>query len=65
MNQQSINFAIGKKYTEFSVAIKSELMGKLSNHPDCVAYTDEIDKIHQMKATFAGINQVDQADQEV
>jgi len=51
-----IDFAKDKKYTAFSDAVKGELMNKLTNHSDCVAYASEIDRLQNMKSTFAEIN---------
>lgn len=57
MKPETIKSAIDKKYTDFSSDIKGELKSKLSEHPECIAYADEIDNIQTMKVAFAGINQ--------
>lgn len=51
-----INYAVNKKYTEFSNAIKSELQNKLANNKDAKKYVSDYDKIQQMKLAFAKIN---------
>lgn len=51
-----INYAVNKKYTEFSDAIKSELQNKLANNKDAKKYVSDYDKIQQMKLAFAKIN---------
>lgn len=45
-----------KKYTEFSAAVKQELLNKISNSEAIKNYTSEFDKIQQMKSLFAQIN---------
>lgn len=47
-----------KKYTEFSTAVKQELLNKLGNSETMKSYTSEYDKIKQMKSLFAQINKV-------
>lgn len=47
-----------KKYTEFSTAVKQELINKLGNSETMKSYTSEYDKIKQMKSLFAQINKV-------
>lgn len=51
-----INYAVNKKYTEFSNAIKTELQNKLANNKDAKKYVSDYDKIQQMKLAFAKIN---------
>lgn len=51
-----INYAVNKKYTEFSNAIKTELQNKLANNKDAKKYASDYDKIQQMKLAFAKIN---------
>lgn len=45
-----------KKYTEFSTAVKQELLNKVANSETMKSYTSEFDKIQQMKSLFAQIN---------
>jgi len=47
--------AQGKKYTEFSKAVKQELKGKLANHKVTKQYVSDFDKIEQMKKSFEQI----------
>jgi hypothetical protein len=44
------------KYTEFSTAVKQEMLNKMGNNPDVKTYTSEFDKLQQMKTLFAQIN---------
>lgn len=58
-NEISIMQAVAdKKYTEFSTAVKQELLNKMSNTETMKNYTSEFDKIQQMKSLFAQINKV-------
>jgi hypothetical protein len=45
-----------KKYTDFSNAVKQEMKTKLSNHPTIKKFTNDFDKIQQMKSAFKKIN---------
>ena len=45
-----------KKYTEFSTAVKQELLNKVSNTETMKNYTSEFDRIQKMKDLFAQIN---------
>lgn len=45
-----------KKYTEFSTAVKQEMLNKVANSETMKSYTSEFDKIQQMKSLFAQIN---------
>ena len=45
-----------KKYTEFSTAVKQELLNKVSNTETMKNYTSEFDRIQTMKSLFAQIN---------
>ncbi len=45
-----------KKYTEFSTAVKQEMLNKISNSETIKNYTSEFDRIQQMKSLFAQIN---------
>lgn len=45
-----------KKYTEFSTAVKQELLNKVSNTETMKNYTSEFDRIQTMKNLFAQIN---------
>lgn len=47
-----------KKYTEFSTAVKQEMLNKMGNNPDVKAYTSEYDRIQNMKKLFSQINKV-------
>ncbi len=47
--------AQGKKYTEFSKAVKQELKSKLANHKVTKQYVSDFDKIEQMKKSFEQI----------
>lgn len=47
-----------KKYTEFSTAVKNELLNKIASSETMKNYTSEFDKIQQMKNLFAQINKV-------
>lgn len=47
-----------KKYSEFSTAVKQELLNKMANSETMKSYTSEFDKIQQMKSLFAQINKV-------
>ena len=59
MNIEGINLALSGKYSDFSDNVKGELLNKLSQHPDCIAYAGEVDKIQQMKTAFAEINKIE------
>ena len=56
LDNNTIDLAMSKKYTEFSDAIKSELKSKLSNNDYVKKYTSDFDKIDQMKSMFAKIH---------
>lgn len=45
-----------KKYSEFSAAVKQEMLNKISNSETIKNYTSEFDRIQQMKSLFAQIN---------
>ena len=45
-----------KKYTEFSTAVKQEMLNKMGNNPNVKAYTSEFDRIQNMKKLFSQIN---------
>lgn len=45
-----------KKYTDFSTAVRQELLNKMSNTPVVKNYTTDFDRIQQMKSLFAQIN---------
>lgn len=47
---------VDKKYTEFSTAVKQEMLNKVANSETMKSYTSEFDKIQQMKSLFAQIN---------
>lgn len=53
-----MQYVADKKYSEFSNAVKQELLNKLSNSPEIKNYTSEYDKIQQMKDLFSQINSV-------
>lgn len=56
-NETNIMQAVAdKKYSEFSTAVKQELLNKMSNTETMKNYTSEFDKIQQMKSLFAQIN---------
>ena len=56
-NENNIMQAVAdKKYSEFSTAVKQELLNKMSNTETMKNYTSEFDKIQQMKSLFAQIN---------
>ena len=55
--------AQGKKYTEFSKAVKQELKSKLANHKVTKQYVSDFDKIEQMKKSFEQIKNL--ADTEI
>ena len=56
MDKSVINMAVNKKYSDFSSVIKTALHSKLASSPEIDAYTQEFDKIQQMKTSFAEIN---------
>lgn len=45
-----------KKYTDFSTAVRQELLNKMSTNSTIQNYTNDFDKIQQMKSLFAQIN---------
>ena len=45
-----------KKYTEFSTAVKQELINKVANSDTMKNYTSEYDNIQRMKSLFAQIS---------
>ena len=51
-----VQLAGDKKYTEFSNAVKQELLNKLGNSPEIKAYTSEYDRIQNMKSLFKQIS---------
>ena len=58
-NENNIMQAVAdKKYSEFSTAVKQELLNKMANTETMKKYTSEFDKIQQMKSLFAQINKV-------
>lgn len=56
MDTNILRSAEDKKFTDFSDAVKQELKTKLASHPKTVAYSNDFDKIQQMKSVFAKIN---------
>ena len=44
-----------KKYTEFSSAVKQEMLNKISNTDTMKNYTSDFNRIQQMKSLFAQI----------
>ena len=44
-----------KKYTEFSSAVKQEMLNKISNTDTMKNYISDFDRIQQMKSLFAQI----------
>jgi hypothetical protein len=44
-----------KKYTEFSTAVKQEMLNKMANNSDMKNYQTEYDKLQNMKKIFAQI----------
>ena len=55
LEQEVLDLAADKKFTEFSNAVKQELKNKLSNQKDIKQYVSDFDKIQQMKQQFAAI----------
>lgn len=51
-----VQLAGDKKYTEFSNAVKQELLNKLGNSPEIKTYTSEYDRIQNMKSLFKQIS---------
>ena len=51
-----VQLAVDKKYTEFSDAVKQELLNKLGNSPEIKTYTSEYDRIQNMKSLFKQIS---------
>ncbi len=49
-----------KKYSEFSAAVKQEMLNKISNSETIKNYTSEFDRIQQMKSLFAQINKTEE-----
>ena len=62
LDNDTINLAINKKFTDFSEKIKSELKSKLVNNEVIQKYTNEFDNIQQMKSAFAKITQANSED---
>lgn len=58
-NQNIVDYVADKKYSEFSAAVKQELLNKLGNAPEIQKYTSEFDRIQQMKNLFSQINTID------
>lgn len=56
LDNNVIDNAVGKKFSEFSDAIKAELKGKLSNHEVIDNYVKEYDSIQAKKQAFSDIN---------
>lgn len=56
MDTNILRNAEDKKFSDFSDAVKQELKTKLANNPKTVAYSNDYDKIQQMKSVFAKIN---------
>lgn len=48
--------AADKKYTEFSSAVKQELLNKVANTDIMKNFTSEYDNIQRMKSLFAQIS---------
>ena len=55
LEQETLDAAKDKKFTEFSDAVKQELKNKLSNHSKTKEYVSNFDKIQQMKDSFTKI----------
>lgn len=55
LDKTVIDKAVGKKYSDFSDAVKAELQNKMTNHPDAKNYASEYDKIQDMKKLFAKV----------
>lgn len=56
LNNDTIQLATDKKYSEFSNAVKTEMMSKMANHDISKNYVSQYDKIQNMKNLFAKIN---------
>ena len=57
MDQKIIDLAVQKKYSDFAIAVKSELHTKMKNHEEIKSYSSEYDRIQGLKSTFAQITQ--------
>jgi hypothetical protein len=55
LDNDTIEMATGKKFTEFSKSVKDVLIHKMANHPDAKTYSDEIDFMHKTKNQFKEI----------
>lgn len=51
-----MQFVQDKKYSEFSSAVKQEMINKLACTPQMKEYKSEFDKIQDMKSLFAQIS---------
>lgn len=55
MTVDDIKFAMDKKYTDFSTAVKTELKQKLATHPEIETYKSDFEKIQDMKNLFSQV----------
>jgi len=56
MEENIITLANEKKYTDFSDSVKSTLKSKLANHEVVSDYTDNLEKIAELKSALVDIN---------
>lgn len=53
-----LDYVADKKYSDFSAAVKQELLYKLGNSNEIKSFASEFDKIQQMKNLFSQISNV-------
>ena len=51
-----LDYVADKKYSDFSAAVKQEMLNKLANSSEMRNFTSEFDKIQQMKNLFSQIS---------
>jgi len=56
MDNETIQLAIDKKYSDFSDKVKAALNTKMSNHPTMKQHTDDISEIKEYKKIFSQIS---------
>lgn len=62
LEQNDIDLAVDKKYTDFSNKVKDVLMVKLNDQEDIAKYKIDIDHLAHLKSVFSEINNKDKGE---
>lgn len=56
LNNDSINLAVNKKFTEFEKNIKDVMLHKMANHDISKTYVQSMNQISDMKSAYKNIS---------